>query len=48
MRIFDRIDPLNLNRRQWELWVLALSVILILTTGLALLMYPTAFSNDPS
>ena len=46
MRIFDIIDPLNLNRRQWELWVLALTVILILTTGLALLMYPTAFSND--
>jgi GGDEF domain-containing protein len=46
MRIFDRIDPLNLNRRQWELGVLALAVILILAVGMALLMYPTAFSND--
>lgn len=46
MRIFDRIDPLNLDRRQWELWVLTLAVILILAVGMALLMYPTAFSND--
>jgi GGDEF domain-containing protein len=46
MRVFDRIDPLNLNRRQWELGVLAFAVILILVTGLALLMYPTALSND--
>jgi GGDEF domain-containing protein len=46
MRIFDQIDPLNLNRRQWELWMLALTVILILAVGMALLMYPTALSND--
>jgi GGDEF domain-containing protein len=46
MRMFDRIDPLNLNRREWELWLLALAVILILAVGTALLMYPTAFSND--
>ena len=46
MRIFDRIDSVNLNRRQWELCILALAVIVILTMGMALLMYPTAFSND--
>ena len=46
MRIFDQIDPLNLNRRQWELWMLALTVILILAVGMALLMYPAALSND--
>jgi GGDEF domain-containing protein len=46
MRIFDRIDPLNLDRRQWELGLLALTVILILSVGTALLIYPTAFSND--
>jgi GGDEF domain-containing protein len=46
MRILDRIDFLSVNRRQWELWVLALAVILILAAGMALLMYPTAFSND--
>jgi diguanylate cyclase (GGDEF)-like protein len=46
MRIFDQIDPRNLNRREWELWMLALTVILILAVGMALLMYPTALSND--
>jgi hypothetical protein len=29
MRMLDRIDPLNLKRRQWELWLLALAVVLI-------------------
>jgi len=46
MRIFDQIDPLNLNRRQWELCMLTLTVILILAVGMALLMYPAALSND--
>jgi GGDEF domain-containing protein len=46
MRIFDRIDPCNLDRRQWELWMLALTVISILVVGMALLMYPAALSND--
>ena len=46
MRIFDRIDPRNLDRRQWELWMLALTVMFILAVGMALLMYPTALSND--
>jgi GGDEF domain-containing protein len=46
MRIFDRIDPLSLDRRQWELCMLALTVILILAVGMALLMYPAALSND--
>jgi len=46
MRIFDRVDSMNLNRRQWELYLLALVVIVVLTVGMAVLMYPTAFSND--
>jgi GGDEF domain-containing protein len=46
MRIFDRIDALYLNRRQWQLCLLALAVIVILIVGMALLVYPTAFSND--
>jgi GGDEF domain-containing protein len=46
MRIFDQIDPRNLDRRQWELWMLALTAISTLVVGMALLMYPTALSND--
>jgi PAS domain S-box-containing protein len=45
MWIFDRIDPGNADRRQWELWMLSLTVIFILAVGVALLMYPTALSN---
>ncbi len=44
MKIFDQIDPGNLDRREWQLWVLALAVILVLAAGMALLMYPTIFS----
>src|SRR5271157_3024479 len=46
MRIFYQIDPRNLDRRQWELCMLTLTFILILAVGMALLMYPTALSND--
>jgi len=46
MQIFDRIDHLNVNRREWELWLLALAVIVILAAGIAILMSPAAFSND--
>ncbi len=45
MQIFDRIDPANLERREWHLWLLAFTVILVLASGLALLMYPAVFSN---
>jgi hypothetical protein len=37
MRIFDRIDPRNLEQRERELRVLTLTVILVLTAGMALL-----------
>ena len=43
MRIFDEIDRRTLDRREWHLWVLAMVVILILTAGLALVMYPVVF-----
>ena len=45
MRVFDRIDPTTLDRRELHLWLLALTVILILATGTALLMYPAVFAN---
>ncbi len=45
IRFFDHIDPTTLEEREWHLWVLALSVIIVLVVGLMLLMYPTVFSN---
>ncbi len=45
MQVFDRIDPATLDRREWHLWLLALTVILVLVVGMALLMYPAVFSN---
>jgi hypothetical protein len=45
MRVFDRVDPTMLDRRELHLWLLAITVILILATGTALLMYPAVFSG---
>lgn len=45
MHIFDRIDPASLDRRELQLWLLAFTVIFVLAVGMALLMYPTVFSN---
>lgn len=45
MRVFDQIDALTIDRREWHLWLLAIAVILVLGLGMALLMYPTAFSS---
>lgn len=46
MQIFDHIDPSNLERREWHLWTLAITLIVILSAGLALLMYPTVFGTQ--
>lgn len=45
MELFDRIDPLKLDRRDTQLWLLAIAMILILASGIALLIYPAAFSR---
>lgn len=45
MRVFDRIEPSAIERRDWQLWLLALAVILVLSGGVALLMYPAVFSQ---
>ncbi len=45
IQIFDRIDSTNLERRQWELWLVSLTVILVFALGIALLMYPAIFST---
>jgi GGDEF domain-containing protein len=46
MRVFDRIDPENVERRERELWLLAVAVIAVLAIGVALLMYPRIFSRE--
>jgi hypothetical protein len=46
MQIFDRVDPNSLDRRELHLWILAHAVIIVLAIGVALLMYPTVFSNS--
>jgi diguanylate cyclase (GGDEF)-like protein len=43
VEVFDRIDTVKLDRRELQLWVLAITMILVLAIGMALLMYPTAF-----
>jgi GGDEF domain-containing protein len=45
MRVFDQIDALTIDRREWHLWLLAIVVILVLGLGMSLLMYPAVFSN---
>ena len=39
MLIFDRIRLQDLERRNWQLWALAIGMILVLSGGLALHMY---------
>jgi len=45
MQIFDRIDQSNLEQREWQLWLLALTVLVVFAAGMALVMYPTVFSR---
>jgi GGDEF domain-containing protein len=45
MKIFDRTDQHNLERREWELWLLTISMVFVLAAGVALLMYPMVFSR---
>lgn len=46
MRVFDKVNAATLERRDWELWALAMVCIFILTVGMALLMYPTILSSS--
>ncbi len=45
MHVFDQIDPATIERRDWQLWLLSVAVILVLSGGVALLMYPAVFSG---
>lgn len=45
MKVFDQIEAATIDRREWHLWLLAATIIFVMSSGLALLMYPTVFSN---
>jgi len=45
MQHSEQIDPIVLERREFQLWILAISMIGILSIGMATLMYPTVFSR---
>jgi hypothetical protein len=46
MHFFDKVDPKRLDRRDWQLSMLSLGMILVLGVGVALLMYPAVFGNS--
>lgn len=48
MKIFDKIEPATLEQRDMQLWVLALAMLLIFATGVALLIYPAAIPKTPA
>ncbi len=45
MQVFDRIRLQDIDRRNWQLWILAIVMILILAGGLALHMYTLAWAT---
>ncbi len=45
MHIFDRIRLQDIDRRDWQLWALAITMILILAVGIALLIYSSHFTQ---
>ena len=46
MELFDKVDPRTLDRRDAQLSMLSLGMILVLGLGLALLMYPAVFGSN--
>ena len=48
MHVFDRLDPVKLDRRNAQLWMLAIAMIVILVAGIALILYPAAFEENVS
>lgn len=42
MKIFDKIELAKLEQRDLQLWVLAIAMLLIFATGIALMIYPAA------
>lgn len=48
MKLSARTDLQTLDRRDWHLWLLAVSMIFILALGLTLFMFPTVFGLQGS
>jgi len=46
MRLFDRVQSTDVDRRELQLTALACSVICVLTVGMAVLMYPVVFLRE--
>jgi GGDEF domain-containing protein len=47
MNVFDKVNQVTLDRRDRQLSVLALVMVIILGGGMALVMYPTVFGKAP-
>ena len=47
MEVFDKVNQQTLDRRDRQLSILALIMVIILGGGMALLMYPTVFEKAP-
>jgi len=45
VQVFDHIDPGKLERRDAELWTVAITMIAVLAVGMALLMYFSSHWN---
>ena len=48
MRLFDRMPPESLERREMQLILFACAAIIVLSGGLALFIYPVVFSQTDS
>jgi len=46
MRVFDNVQPADVDRRELQLTILACSAIGVLAIGTAVLMYPVVFSRE--
>lgn len=45
MKLFDRVDPTTVERREFQLAIFSLLVLIVLAAGLAVVMYPTVTRN---
>lgn len=46
MRVFDQIDREDLDRREFHLWTLTTTVLVVLVIGVAFFMYPATFPQS--